>query len=66
MYPFTNDIGKMKVSKALPLLEYISAEWNLNLAVLPNNASSNGSAFISKNNAFKIAYRILKNSSRNN
>ncbi len=63
MYPFTNPIGKMKVSQAMPLLNFISHEWQLSLVCLPAEQK-----MLSWGNgiAERIATRILKHSQRNN
>lgn len=61
MYPFTNDIGKMKVSDAMPLLGIIASDWNLNM----KTSAPNG-RMICMGNSFKVATRILRNSARNN
>ena len=66
IYPFFNDIGKMKVSQALPLLELISADYNLELAVLPNLNMKKQPLVLWRNNAMKTAERILRNCQRNN
>lgn len=67
MYPYTNDIGKMKVSEAIPLMEFISADYNLDFAILPTNPEiKNKPLFIWRNNAFKVITRILRNSQRKN
>jgi len=67
IHPFLNDIGKMKVSEAIPVMELISADYNLDFAVLPANPTTkNKPLFIWRNNAFKIITRVLRNSQRNN
>lgn len=67
MYPFFNDIGNAKVSEILPALEFVSADYNLQLAVLPNTTiGTKKYLFISFGSALKIGTRILRNSQRNN
>lgn len=73
MYPFFTDIGKAKVSQVLEALEFVSADYNLDLAVLPSCPPLEGVGggktnykFISLNGAFKTATRILRNSQRQN
>lgn len=62
MYPFTNPSGKMKVSQAMPLMNFISNEWNLNLVCLPSEQKM----FSWGHGSFRITNRILKHSERNN
>ena len=67
MYPFFTDIGKMKVSEALPLLEFIAADYNLDIAVLPKDPmGDNKYKAIWRRHAMRTATRILRNNQRNN
>lgn len=61
MYPFTNSTGKMKVSQAMRLLNFISVDWNLKMRCVPLEQK-----MLCFGNSFKAASRILKNSARNN
>lgn len=69
MYPFTNTIGEMKVSQALPLLGFIANDWKLDVALVPDHPEKihdvvwrgTGPA-----DHLTIATRILKNSQRKN
>lgn len=67
MYPFINDIGNKKVSEALPHLEFLSADYNLSFAVLPDiQIGTKKYLFLSIGNPEKIMTRIIRNSERNN
>lgn len=61
IYPFFTDIGNMKVSEAMHLLNLISKDWNLKLYSNPEKQK-----MLFHNNSFIVAKRILKNSVRNN
>lgn len=61
MYPFTNGIGKMKVSQAMQLLNLIAVDWNLKMRCVPLEQK-----MLCFGNSFRVASRILKNSARNN
>lgn len=65
MYPFTNSIGKMKVSQAIPLLGFISTDWKLDLEILPPSPT-NIHLVIWRGVNMRTCTRILKNSARNN
>lgn len=65
MYPFTNEIGKMKVSDALPLLGFIANDYKLDLVIIPNHPDKMHQV-VWRKNAMKICTRILKNSAKNN
>lgn len=67
MYPFTNTIGQMKVSQALPLLGFIAQDYKLDLAILPISPNrKNIHLVVWRRHQMKISTRILKNSQRNN
>lgn len=61
MYPFTNQIGKMKVSHAMRLLNFIAVDYNLKMRCTPQQ-----DAMLSFGRSFTIAGKILKTSARNN
>lgn len=62
MYPFTNETGKMKVSQAMTLLNWIAVDWNIDkLRCIPVEQK-----LFCWGHGDKIASRILKNSARNN
>jgi len=61
MYPFTNAIGKMKVSQAMTLMNFIAADWDQRL-----HCNSNDQKMLCFGKSFRIVYRILNNSARNN
>lgn len=61
IYPFTNTIGKMKVSQAMKLINFISIDWHLNIRCIPAEQK-----MLSFGNSFTVANRIIKNSARNN
>lgn len=65
MYPFTNDLGKMKVSQALPLIGFIANDWKLDLALLPDHPGKIHDV-VWRGSNMRTAIRILKNSVRNN
>jgi len=65
MYPFTNEIGSMKVSEALPMLGVISNDYKLELAVVSPNPQRIHQVVWRKNH-MEVAKRIHKNSKRNN
>lgn len=65
MYPFTNNIGEMKVSAALPLLGFIANDWKLDMAILPDHPGKIH-LVVWRGHSLKIAIRILINSKRNN
>lgn len=65
MYPFTDNIGKMKVSQAIPLLSFIAKDWNLNLTQVPDYPGKIHS-MVWRGPNLRTATRILKNSVRNN
>lgn len=68
IYPFLNDIGKMKVSEALPVLGIIASDWKQDFALVP--ARPDGQKTIHhavwRNNTFKVLTRIMRNNQRNN
>lgn len=67
MYPYTNDVGKMKVSQALPLLAFIASDYKLDLKLLPvNKHKPTIHMVVWRGNHMKVAERILRNSQRNN
>lgn len=67
IYPYTTDIGSMKVSKALSLIEFLSADYNLPLAILPDiQIGTKKFLYLSLGNPEKIIVRIIRNSERNN
>lgn len=67
IYPFFTDIGKMKVSEALPLLNFIARDYKLDFTILPQNSNGeNIHLAVWRNNHLKVAERILRNSQRNN
>lgn len=61
MYPFTNETGKMKVSQAMQLLDWIAIDWDLKMRCIPIEQK-----MFSFGKSFRISSRILKNSARNN
>lgn len=65
MYPFTNNIGNMKVSAALPLLGFIANDWKLDLALVPDYPGKIHDV-VWRGINMRTATRILKNSERNN
>lgn len=67
IYPFFTDIGKMKVSEALPLLNFIASDYKLNFTLVPENPNEKRIHLaVWRNNHLKIAEHILRNSQRNN
>lgn len=67
MYPFFTDIGKAKVSKVLEAMEFVSADYNLGLSVLPKDPiGQNKYLFIFGRHDIRIITRILRNNQRNN
>lgn len=61
MYPFTNTTGQMKVSQAMPLLNFIAVDWNQ-----PLRCNVEKKVMLSFGKSFRIVSNILKNSARNN
>ena len=61
MYPFFTCAGKMKVSSAMPLMNFIAADWSLKMGCLTPEQK-----MVSFGRSSTIAKRILKNSARNN
>lgn len=68
MYPLFTDIGKMKVSEALPLLGFIATDYKLDFAILPTRPDGEKNIHLAvwRNNHLKVAERILRNSQRKN
>ena len=65
MYPFTDQIGKMKVSQALPLIAFIAKDWKLDLSMVPEYPGKIHS-MVWRGHNLRTITRILKNSARNN
>lgn len=61
MYPFTNTTGKMKVSQAMSLMNFIAVDWNLKM-----RCATPEQKMLCFGKDFRIVSRILKNSARNN
>lgn len=62
MYPFINDIGKTKVSQAMTLLNWITADWDLpKFGCIPAQQK-----LFCWGHSDRTASRILKHSARNN
>lgn len=60
MYPFTNQVGTMKVSQAMPIMNFIAVDWNQRLRCTPDHK------MLSFGKSFRIVNRILVQSARNN
>lgn len=61
MYPFTNTTGKMKVSQAMPLMNFIAVDWDQRL-----HCNTKEQKMLCFGKSFRIVSRILNNSARNN
>lgn len=61
MYPFFTTTGKMKVSEAMPLLNFIAADWSQRL-----QCNTKEQTMLSFGKSFTVCSRILKHSTRNN
>lgn len=61
MYPFTNSTGKMKVSQAMKLMNFIAVDWSQKMRCAPIEQK-----MLCFGNSFRVVSRILKNSARNN
>lgn len=61
MYPFTNCTGKMKVSEAMRLINWIAVDWDQKVRCIPEEQKMVGFG-----KSFIITSRILKTSARNN
>lgn len=61
MYPFFTCTGQMKVSNAMPLMNFIAADWSLKMGCITKDQK-----MVSFGKSSIIACRILKNSARNN
>lgn len=68
MHPFCNDIGKMKVSEAIPMLGFIANDYKLDFAILPPRPDGEKNIHLAvwRGNVMKIAERIMRNSQRKN
>lgn len=61
MYPFFTCPGQMKVSSAMPLMNFIAADWSLKMGCITQEQK-----MVSFGKSSIIVGRILKNSARNN
>lgn len=68
IHPFYNDIGKMKVSEAIPMLGFFANDYKRDFAVLPLRPDGEKNIHIAvwRNNELKILERIMRNCQRKN